>query len=224
MNLKKAIILVNLVITLMIVWVVGSIVYTWASNFGVKSYIELNDSKTRQQDVKLEVLKKDLKEFQSIIAKDIFNTLKDTSGSPVVNKGRGNAKETNLNLKLKGTAVGENNISYAIIFDGSTGKENLYELNETVQGARIQEILADKVILNKNGKEETLFLPVEKSGRNVQSSRTRQKRYRPPVRKYTPPKRRVRPPVAIQGKQRNIRPLKNKVKTPGIPNPDEVKY
>jgi len=206
MNLKKAILLLNVFITALILWILGSIVFTWASNLGSKSNIKETVSKPKQPPTTIAVLTKDLKEFELIVKKDIFKTPEDTSGAASVNKGGANKQQTSLNLKLRGTVVGENNASYAIIFDGSTGKEDLYELNATIQGARIQEILADRVILNINGKEEALILPIKKSGGSRQAHRPLPKRYRPPKTVKKPPKKVAKPknlvrPFPLPGNQ-----------------------
>jgi len=188
MNLKKSILLINVLLTILIVWMLGSIAFTWASNLGSKSNIKESATQTNQTPVTVAVLTRDLKDFEPIIKKDIFKTPDDTSGAASVNKGK-NAQETALNLILRGTAVGDNNASYAIIFDRSTGKEDLYEINATVQGARIQEILADRVILNVNGREETLILPVENnSGGNPRPAYRQPEPYRPPRKVSRPPK------------------------------------
>ena len=206
MNLKKTILLVNVFITILILWMLGTIVFTWASNLGGKSNIKEKVLQSKQPSTAVAVLTKDLKDFEPIVKKDIFKTPEDTSGAAAVRKDGGNKQATSLNLKLRGTAVGENNASYAIIFDGSTGKEDLYELNATIQGARIQEILADRVILNIDGREETLLLPVEKSGGSKRA-------YRPPPKRRTPPKKMRKPP-------KKVTKPKNLVRFP--PSPEDM--
>jgi len=189
MNFKKAILLANVFITTLILWMVGSILFTWASNFNTKSNIKETKSNTIQPPAKAAVLTKDLKDFELIVKKDMFNTPEDTSGAAAVTRDGGKNERTSANLKLRGTIVGQNNTSYAIIFDGSTGKEDLYELNDSIQGAHIQKILADRVILNFNGREETLLLPVENTGAPRSAYRPPRKVKRPPKKKLpSPPK------------------------------------
>jgi len=70
------------------------------------------------------------------------------------------APDTNLNLKLRG-AITENDPDYAhaIIADGK-GNDNVYFINDKLPGgAVLQEIQADRVILNRSGRLEALRLP-----------------------------------------------------------------
>jgi len=70
--------------------------------------------------------------------------------------------ETKLNLKLRGVfASKDSNAARAIIAD-SRGDEDSYRIgSELPGGARLSEIHPDRVILEHNGRFETLKLPVE---------------------------------------------------------------
>lgn len=72
------------------------------------------------------------------------------------------APETRLNLLLKGllSATSMQNAS-AIIALGKGGNEDSYSVGDRVSSATVKEIYADRVILENNGRFETLTLPKE---------------------------------------------------------------
>lgn len=74
-----------------------------------------------------------------------------------------NAPDTTLNLKLSGTVLGEDNdgISQAMITSGNQ-PEKLYHLGDLIEGASgatLHQVYRDRVILNRNGRLETLRRP-----------------------------------------------------------------
>lgn len=73
------------------------------------------------------------------------------------------APETALNLTLKGLiAVDQQDQALAIIAQGR-GEEQAYRVGDSVPGgAELHEILADRVILKRGGRFETLTLPKER--------------------------------------------------------------
>lgn len=72
------------------------------------------------------------------------------------------APETQLNLTLRGAvAAADERFAHAIIADGS-GVEKVYFLKDAVSGGAIlQQVQADRVILNRGGVLESLLLPRE---------------------------------------------------------------
>jgi general secretion pathway protein C len=71
-----------------------------------------------------------------------------------------NAPETRLNLKLAGVILSENpDLSRALIADNN-GKQKSYAVGDPIEGASasIHEIYADHVVLERNGRYETLRL------------------------------------------------------------------
>ncbi|MCW8955560.1 MAG: type II secretion system protein GspC [Gammaproteobacteria bacterium] len=72
------------------------------------------------------------------------------------------APETRLNLELKGllSATPMQKAS-AIIALGKGGNEDIYSIGDRVSSATVKEIYADRVILENNGRYETLTLPKE---------------------------------------------------------------
>jgi general secretion pathway protein C len=83
-------------------------------------------------------------------------------------------EETQLQLKLAGTVVGEQSKYYAIIEDLSQrGSQALYQVGDTIQDARISEILPKCVVFDKRGKYERLCFPREDPSSNGQPQGTR---------------------------------------------------
>ena len=74
-----------------------------------------------------------------------------------------NAPDTQLNLTLKGVLAGGAKISFAIIALGQNGAEDFYSIGDQVSGAVLREVHADRIILERNGRFETLRLPEELS-------------------------------------------------------------
>ncbi|MBD3609148.1 MAG: type II secretion system protein GspC [Gammaproteobacteria bacterium] len=77
------------------------------------------------------------------------------TGAPV------NAPETRLNLQLSGViASPDRQVARAFIV--SSGSERSYRINESVPGgAVLKEIYSDRVILSRNGRFETLRMPIK---------------------------------------------------------------
>ncbi len=80
------------------------------------------------------------------------------------------APETQLRLTLKGVfASDEEGVGRAIIGDPK-GKEESYSVGDPLPGgARLSEIYVDRIILERNGRFETLKLPKERSASTPQS-------------------------------------------------------
>jgi type II secretory pathway component PulC len=156
MNLKRYLLLINICFTVLILWVASNIVLTWASKKQSTSLPRISQEKpTSSVATSSESLKK-IQDYQSIIRYDVFDT---TTGGPAVPVTEEKTiKSTELDLKLKGTVVGENRNSYAIILDGKTNKEDLYYLNDIVQGARIVQVLRDQVVIELKGVKEVLLM------------------------------------------------------------------
>jgi type II secretory pathway component PulC len=99
-----------------------------------------------------------LTDFSRLNTSDIFGTdpdrptPKEPTPAPVL-------EETRLNLRLKGTVVGEDLSSYAMIVDGRTRFEEVYRVDEYVQGARIVSIQKEGVILQGAKGREFLRMP-----------------------------------------------------------------
>lgn len=72
------------------------------------------------------------------------------------------APETKLNLKLRGVFVSTNPQNASAIIADAKGKEESYKIGDDIVGrAILREVFNDKVILERNGRLETLLLPKE---------------------------------------------------------------
>jgi hypothetical protein len=79
-----------------------------------------------------------LEQYREIVQKDVFKTTRDALKQRKEEaRTEKEIKMTDLNLTLKGTIVGENQESYAIIMLGEKKTEDLFYVNDSVMGARI---------------------------------------------------------------------------------------
>jgi len=157
MNLKRFLLLGNIVVSGLIIWVGVSIVTTWASSrragdsaLSVPSKMSIPKDLTSSKGKRPE-------DYALITAKDVFHTTKETPKT----SGKDQAEEikvTDLNIELKGTVVGEGKDSYAFILDKGSKKEEVYYANDFVMGAQILKIMKGRVILNVDGREEALLM------------------------------------------------------------------
>jgi len=108
--------------------------------------------------------------FRIITQRNLFHT---TTGSEKASSEivLDNLKETELKLRLWSTFAGKPEVSFAIIEDQKTRKQNVYTINDTVQNATLKMILSDKVVLSVSGKDEILEL--EKRSATSTASSTR---------------------------------------------------
>lgn len=193
MNLRRLALLVNMFLGALILWVAADIVLTWVSSPEGNDRPSIPENKKTGATGILTQQPKRLASFQSIVAQNVFKTsgAEARSGSE---KRIEEIESTKLNLKLKGTVLGENGSSYAIIEDGKDRVQDLYYLNSFVQGAQIVKILADRVILKFEGRDEALIMSDE-SGPPAASKETptRSAPQRP-----VPQRRIVRKPPAVR--------------------------
>lgn len=68
---------------------------------------------------------------------------------------------SSLNLTLLGTVLNESGLSWAVIKDLATGRQEMVSVGSVVAGAMVVSIGKDRVVLNVNGREEILLLGVE---------------------------------------------------------------
>jgi len=68
---------------------------------------------------------------------------------------------SSLTLKLLGTVVNESGLSWAVIQDLATDRQNMVGVGSVVAGARVVLIGKDRVVLNVDGREEILLLGAE---------------------------------------------------------------
>lgn len=135
---------------------------TWALIPGDDSQLSsptagLKGASTRQQE----------KNYRHISDAHLFGLYQQTSAPAI----KADAPDTRLNLTLKGVlaAMPMKNAT-AIISMGKNGKEDIYSIGDKVSSASVIEIHADRVILQRGGKMETLRLPKDSNGSFIQSS------------------------------------------------------
>jgi type II secretory pathway component PulC len=181
MNLKKLLLVINLCLAGLVLWMGTSIFLTWRSAEEEKARPHAGPAESGKTVKTATPRPKKMKDYRIIIDRDIFHTAKQAGGR----KEEKIEKVTKLDLTLKGTVIGGRRHSFAIIEDGTTMKEELYALNDFVQGARIVEILPDQVILNLKGSKETLIMTKETSPASAKRpppKRSRAPRIKPPKR------------------------------------------
>lgn len=77
--------------------------------------------------------------------------------------------ETALNLTLQGVLYSDDPQQAKAIIVGAEKKGETYRHGQTIQGAVLQEIFPDRVILQRNGNQETLKLKKETSSSDISS-------------------------------------------------------
>jgi type II secretory pathway component PulC len=207
MNLKRFLLLGNILLSCLIIWVGVSIVITWASNRGAgDSALSVPAKASIPRDLTSSKGKR-LEDYALISAKDVFHTTKETAATAGKDQSE-EVKVTELNLELKGTVVGDGKDSYAFILDRGSRKEEVYYLNDFVMGAQILRIMKGRVILNVDGKEEALLMVDESrtlpemgsSGEKAGAEAVKPAEQRPPFRGVAPPQRRIITPRRGMGR------------------------
>jgi len=94
--------------------------------------------------------------YALIYERDVFNAVK---GAPA-ERSVSDAKRTDLNVKLWGTAIAQDPAnSYAIIEDQAARRQSLYRVGDTIlDTATLVRVEWDRVVLERNGGEEVLEL------------------------------------------------------------------
>ncbi len=107
------------------------------------------------------------KDYSQITDAHLFGVFQQSTAQPA----QADAPETRLNLVLKGV-LASTPMEYgsAIISLGKSGKEDTYALGDKVSSATVKEIYADRVILERGGRLETLRMPKDNSNELIKSS------------------------------------------------------
>lgn len=153
--LKRLLLVVNTLLALLVMWTASQIGLNWAYRGKHKSPLQSSTNINRQLQGASPRASKTFKDYSSIIQYDIFRT---KMNAPALPRKTENLKVSNLDLVLMGTAIGNQHESYAILFDNKTKKEELYYMNSLVQGARIIQIMPDRIVLENNGEQEVLVM------------------------------------------------------------------
>ncbi len=113
------------------------------------------------------------KDYSEIIEGNPFDSLGQTAGSGKwTSTSYQHSISEDLGLELSGTISGRTEIARAIIKDIKTGALDLYKIDQTVAGARIESIEENAVVLNCDGQRMVLKLNIASSGGNNQLSPT----------------------------------------------------
>jgi len=107
--------------------------------------------------------------YQHIAEAHLFGEYQISPG----NITKKDAPETRLNLVLKGVLAAQPmKLASAIISMGKNGKEDIYGIDDKVSSATVKEIHADRVILMRSGRLETLRMPKDSSDNFIKSADT----------------------------------------------------
>jgi type II secretory pathway component PulC len=207
MNLKRFLLLGNILLSGLIIWVGVSIVTTWASNRRAGDSTLSAPAKTSSPKDLTSSKVKRVEDYGLIASKDVFHTTKETAKTAGKDQGE-EVKVTELNLELKGTVVGDGKDSYAFILDRGSKKEEVYYANDYVMGAQIVKIMKGRVILNVDGKEEALLMMDESrtlpemgsAEEKAGAEAVKPAEQRPASQGATPPQRRIITPRRGMGK------------------------
>jgi type II secretory pathway component PulC len=206
MNLKRFLLLGNIILSCLILWAGVSIVATWASSGRTAAADVSVPSKMYMPKDRAASKGKRLEDYALITAKDVFHTSKEIAKT--AGKDDEDIKVTDLNLELKGTVVGDGKDSYAFILEKGSKKEEVYYANDYVMGAQILRIMKGRVILNVNGSEEALLMADESrtlpemgsSEEKAGAEAVKPAEQKPAAQGATPPPRRIITPRRGMGK------------------------
>lgn len=93
--------------------------------------------------------------YKTIMDRDLFKTKKEA----LEGVGRINLEDleqTDLALKLYGTATGDDSSAYAVIEDEKNRRQDLFRVGDSIQTATLKMIMREKVVLNVDGRDEIL--------------------------------------------------------------------
>jgi len=111
-------------------------------------------------------------QYDSIVKRNIFKAdiekKESSDNQEAENKAPEKLEVTTLKLVLWGTVTGEGQV-YAVIEDKKIRQQALYEVGDSVQGAKVIKILRHEVILNHGGKDQVLEM--ETDNKNVSTNK-----------------------------------------------------
>jgi general secretion pathway protein C len=158
--LRKTIWLTNILIIGLILWQAGELVLSWTTRKATPQEVRIPPSTLPNHD-RISQAVSSFSDFGPLIGQNIFKSHGAGSEPPRVPEPAKEIEVTKLDLKLKGTVIGENQLSYAVIQQGKGGREGLFYLRDRLEGAQILQILSDRIILGIHGKEEALIMTAE---------------------------------------------------------------
>jgi len=99
--------------------------------------------------------------MKQVAALSLFGQPARTTETNIVKQKQITAPETSLNLKLRGLRKGQGTIKSSAIIENARGVQDIYYLGDIIDGhkqVKIYEIYAQRLILQRAGKFETLTL------------------------------------------------------------------
>jgi general secretion pathway protein C len=167
--MKPYITITNLLLLAIAVYVGVGIVYQIGISRLEQPAAAANRAETERSDARM--ASRSFAYYRPIIDRNLFDT-QSASPKPAKTIDVENLKQTELRLKLLGTATGDDRSAYAVILDDTEKKENLYRVGDEIQNAVLKLVLREKVILRVDGRDEVL--EIEKidrpTGRRIASS------------------------------------------------------
>ncbi|MCD4675062.1 MAG: hypothetical protein K8S18_03590 [Desulfobacula sp.] len=108
-------------------------------------------------------------QYDIIVKRNLFKVEVEAKEEPSGNqepedKEPEKLEATNLKLVLWGTVTGESEV-YAVIEDKKMRQQGLYDVGDSIQGAKVKKILKHEVILTYQGKDQ--ILEMETDNKNV---------------------------------------------------------
>ena len=97
-----------------------------------------------------------LDHYAVIAERGLFASAASSLEERATEPGKGAPSAVSVPFKLKGTVVVTSGVSFAIVEDAATKKEELFHENDVVQGFRILKISRNKMIVDRNGYEEVV--------------------------------------------------------------------
>src|SRR4030042_1281415 len=94
--------------------------------------------------------------YAVIAERGLFASAASSLEERATEPGKGAPSAASVPFKLKGTVVVTSGVSFAIVEDAATKKEELFHENDVVQGFRILKISRNKMIVDRNGYEEVV--------------------------------------------------------------------
>lgn len=134
--------------------------------------------------------------IQKVTRRNLFKVQVNGEQKKVPEPAEVHLEKTSLELTLWGTVTGQKKQDgWAVINDRKTKKQELYRVNDTIQGAVIKSILRNKVILTVNGKDQILEMDENPSSLK---KRTRTRVF--PGRRSKPPRQNIPAPQRMLDK------------------------
>ena len=115
-----------------------------------------DDTQSQSESNRFEPVKPN-KIIEKVTQRNLFKVDVDGKNNKAPEPVNLNLEKTSLKLTLWGTVTGQKKEDgWAVIQDIKTKQQDLYRVNDKIQGATIKSILRNKVILTVNGKDQIL--------------------------------------------------------------------